>query len=145
VAFLLAGSGDKSYENHLHTLIKEKHLERKLFLLGFLNNPKDFVSKVDIGILPSLCVEAGSLALLEFMRAGTTVVASNTGSQSEFVEHKKTGLLIQPTLENIFSSLNILLDDEKLRRQFGKNAQQAYNEKFSYEVFFEKVMVAYGK
>ena len=143
VVFLLAGSGDKNYEHHLHQLIKEKQLERKLFLLGFLNKPENFIAKVDIGILPSLCIESFGLSVLQFMCAGIPVIASNTGAQPEFVKNGETGILVTPTIVEIENALLELLKDEKKRQKIGVNAKR-YCEKFlSYDIFFQKTMNAY--
>ena len=144
VAFLLAGSGDKHYEQHLHTLIKEKKLERKLFLLGFLNNPENFIEKVDIGVLPSLCVESFGLSVLQFMKAGVPTITSNTGAQPEFVKNGITGILVNPTVNEVEEALLNLLNDEKKRQGIGVNAKHYCEEFFSYDVFFKKIIDAYN-
>jgi glycosyltransferase involved in cell wall biosynthesis len=142
VAFFLAGSGEKSYEFFLKNLIAKKKLTQ-FFLTGFINNPHAFIGQMDIGILPSLCAEAFGLSVLEFMRAGIPLIASNTGAQREFITHEKTGLLVNPTVDEITAALIRLLDDKNYRIQIGKNAQQAYKIHLNYEIFYNKIMQIY--
>jgi glycosyltransferase involved in cell wall biosynthesis len=143
VAFLLAGSGDMEYENYLKKLIADKNLEHQFFLLGFLDNPNELITQMDIGILPSLCVESFGLSVLEFMQQGIPVIASNTGAQVEFVENEKTGLLVNPTVEDVTVALEKLLNDIKMRKEIGKNAQKFCKEKLNYDLFFDKIMNVY--
>ncbi|MCL2097152.1 MAG: glycosyltransferase family 4 protein [Bacteroidales bacterium] len=143
VAFLLAGSGDKDYEHHLHTLIKEKQLDSKLFLMGFLNNPANFMEKMTIAVLPSLCVESFGLSILQFMRAGVPTITSNTGAQSEFVKNGETGILVNPTVAEVEQALVELLNDEQKRQHIGANAKHYCEEFLSYDIFFKKTMEAY--
>jgi glycosyltransferase involved in cell wall biosynthesis len=143
VAFFLAGSGKQSYELFLKKLITEKELTQQFFLIGFVNNPKAFVAQMDIGILPSLCTEAFSLSVLEFMQAGVPLITSNTGAQTEFVTHEKTGLLVRPTVDEITAALIRLLDDKNLKNQMGKNAQYVYKTQLNYEIFYDKIMKIY--
>jgi len=144
VAFLLAGSGDKSYENHLRMLIREKQLEHKVFLPGFLNSPDTFIAKMDIGILPSLCVESFGLSVLQFMSAGIPVIASNTGAQPEFVINEETGILVNPTAAEVGKALLELLKDEQKRQMIGAKAKDYCKKYFSYDLFFKKTMEAYN-
>jgi glycosyltransferase involved in cell wall biosynthesis len=144
VAFFLAGSGKKSYEIFLKNLIAEKKLAQQFFLIGFINNPGMFISQMDIGILPSICAEAFGLSVLEFMQAGIPLIASNTGAQKEFISHEKTGLLVNPTADEITAALVRLLDDKNFRIQTGKNAQHVYKTHFNYENFYNKIMKIYN-
>ncbi|MDR3235928.1 MAG: glycosyltransferase family 4 protein [Prevotellaceae bacterium] len=144
IAFLLAGSGDKEYELRLQKIIKDKGLDTRFFLLGFLNNTAEFIAKMDVGILPSLWREPFGLSILEFMRAGIPVITTNTGAQPEFITHEETGLLVAPRLEEITDALIKLLDDKNFRNQIGKNAQLFYAAHLNYALFFNRIMTVYN-
>jgi glycosyltransferase involved in cell wall biosynthesis len=143
IAFFLAGSGDKEYESFLRKTINEKQLETRFFLLGFLDNTAAFISKMDIGLLPSLCIESFGLSILEFMSAGVPVVTSNTGAQPEYIVHEETGLLVTPDLSAMTAALLKLLDDENLRKNIGKNAHTFYRQHLNYEIFFNRIIDVY--
>lgn len=143
VVFLLAGNGEKKYEMYLKSIISKKQLTKHVYLTGFLENPESFVAEMDIGLLPSLAVESFGLSILEFMRVGTPVITSNTGAQKEFVENEQTGLLVNPTVEEITEALMTLLNDEKKRRELGENAKNFCAEKFNYDDFYAQIMKEY--
>jgi len=144
IAFFLAGSGDKEYELRMQNIIKDKKLNTRFFLLGFLNNTAEFIVKMDIGILPSLWREPFGLSILEFMRIGIPVITTNTGAQPEFIIHEETGLLVAPHLEEITAALTKLLDDKNFRNQIGKNAQLFYATHLNYAIFFNRIMTVYN-
>jgi len=145
LAFLLAGQGEKEYELYLQKLIIEKKLTDKVFLLGFLDNIENFITKMDIALLPSLWREPFGLSVLEFMRAGIPVITSNTGAQVEFVENERTGLLVNPAMEDVTQALVSLLNNESKRREIGDNAKHSYKEKFNYDCFYIRIMNEYGR
>ena len=144
IVFLLAGSGENQYEIYLKSIIHDKQLTGRVHLVGFLENPELFVNEMDIGLLPSLVAEAFGLSMLEFMRAGKPVITSNNGAQTEFVENGRTGLLVNPTVEEITEALTSLLDDEKKRREIGENAKIVCEENFNYDRFYTRIMKEYG-
>jgi glycosyltransferase involved in cell wall biosynthesis len=144
MAFFLAGSGDKEYVSFLKKTIGEKKLETRFFLLGFLDNTEAFIAKMDVGLLPSLWREPFGLSILEFMQQGIPVITSNNGAQVEFIEHEKTGLLVNPTVENVTNALIKLLDDKAYREKIGKNAKDFCAKDFSYDRFYNSIMQVYN-
>jgi glycosyltransferase involved in cell wall biosynthesis len=144
IAFLLAGSGKAEYEDFINEQIVSKGLEQHFFLVGFLDNPADFITQMNIGILPSLCVESFGLSVLEFMQQGVPVIASNTGAQVEFMEHEKTGLLVNPTVETVTKALVKLLDDKEFREKIGRNAKDFCAKEFNYNRFYNSIMHVYN-
>ncbi len=144
IVFFLAGSGEKKYEAFLKKLIAERHLENQFFLVGFLEHPENFIIQMNVGVLPSLCVEAFGFTVLEFMRMGIPTIASNTGAQVEFVKDGENGLLVAPTVNEVSRALQALLDDESKRQQIGKNALLYCQQNFNYNDFFNKIIEAYG-
>lgn len=142
-AFFLAGGGKAEYENRLKNMVVEKQLEHRFFMLGFMDNPNEMICQMDIGLLPSIWREPFGLSILEFMNMGVPVITSNNGAQVEFVENEKTGLLVNPTVEEISVALEKLLNDAKMRENIGKNAQMFCKENLNYDLFFEKIMNVY--
>ena len=58
---------------------------------------------------------------------------------SDIIESEKSGFLVADNdLAGFAKALKILMSDENLRREFGRNAKQIVGEKFSKEVILEK-------
>ncbi|MDR2463068.1 MAG: glycosyltransferase family 4 protein [Verrucomicrobiales bacterium] len=142
--FLLAGRGTAAYELFLKQLIASKNLESHFHLIGFVDNPASFIIQTDLGVMPSLCVEAFGLAALEFMRQGVPVIVSDTGAQMEFVENGKTGLIVAPNVAELSAAVEKLLADADWRASLGARAREFSAQALSYDVFFEKIMKLYG-
>lgn len=99
-------------------------------------------------IVPSVpasgVVEATSLAVTEAMAAGTVPIASGIGGLAELIEHKHTGLLVEPAnaVELAFA-MDILLQDEKFRDQLIVNATEKVEKDYSSESWSKKIVKIY--
>lgn len=106
---------------------------------------EDYYRKADIFVLPSY-TEAFPLTILEAMRWGVPVVASNVGGISTEVVDGETGFLIggkKPVMDNMFrpnalelaDKIEILLTDKELRTRMGRNGMDKFRKEFTLEVF----------
>ena len=108
--------------------------EERLFALFFAG------AAADTGYLAALRAQAAALP------AGCAVVASDNGSQPEYVEAGSTGLLVPPGDEEALAdALARLMDDISLRRTMGKAARRRFDEEFSYERFYAKYLALYDE
>ncbi len=132
-------------ENMLATdvagLIKELRLEEKVRLLGFV--PEEDLPALYKGALffvyPSL-YEGFGLPVLEALRMGVPVLASNTSSLPEV--GGKAVLYVDPkNIEEMVLQMERLLTDGELRRSLvAQSASQAVQ--FSWKSFVEKTLAA---
>ncbi len=88
---LIAGSGDAAYVS----MLKTKYESRGARFLGQVD-ASEFLSNVDVLVVPSLWNEPFGLVLCEAMSAGVPVVASAVGGIPEIIEHGRCGLLFEP-------------------------------------------------
>ena len=93
VTYRIAGEG--SQREALQTMVRELGLQEEVVFLGFVSDIPQFLSSVDIFVLPSV-YEGLGIAILEAMAAGKPVVASRTGGIPELVTDQVTGLLVPP-------------------------------------------------
>jgi glycosyltransferase involved in cell wall biosynthesis len=78
---------------------------------------------LDLFVMPSL-TEGHSIALLEAMAAGSTVIATRVGGNSEIVAHDRTGILVPPNDdEALCQGMLRLIDDRKLAAQLATAAR----------------------
>ena len=121
---ILVGRGDEEYTNHLKSLIKEKHLENKVVLAGFVNPVLPYVAASDFGILPSVVREGCSLSAQEYLSQGHPVVVTNNGGQREYVVEEQNGLLVPPgDAQSLANAMGKLIDNPVLRKQLGRQAK----------------------
>lgn len=84
------------------------------------------------------------LSILEAMRAGLPVVASDVGGVSESVTDDVTGFLVPKGDKETFADrLMRLLDNAALRRQMGLAGRAAYEREFSFEVMYQRTEQVY--
>lgn len=116
---LLAGDGDLRESLGKYTV--ENDLNSVKFL-GNVDNVPNFLSKVDILIIPSLS-EGFGLAVLEGMVSGKVIVASDIRVMHELIKDGETGLLFKS--ENAESLANILLNVLKNKEKCEKLQKSA--------------------
>ena len=143
---LIAGKGDKKYEQTLREQINLCDLSAKIEFTGFLDKVQSFIQQIDIGIVPSVWQEPFGLSIIEFMQAGKAVITTNNGAQPEFVTDKQNGILIPPgdaaALANAIQSL--ILNVEQ-RSNLGIQAKKTFEEELSYPVFFNNILAVYSE
>ena len=116
---------DWGYQNELKKIAKKIKIENSIIFAGQLNEI-DLLKAYNLSefsILPSLG-EATGLTILESMAAGRPIVASRLPTISEFVVHKKDGMLFEPgNPEKLANSIISLMSDEKLREKLIQNGK----------------------
>ena len=80
------------------------------------------------------------IALLEGMRAGLPVVASQVGGIPEVLADGDCGILVQPrSPEAISLAVRKLLAEPERMRRLGQNGRQRWSEQFCYTTMVERV------
>jgi glycosyltransferase involved in cell wall biosynthesis len=132
----IIGSGQS--EAFLKTQVEAFGLRDKVIFTGFRSDITDCLDAFDIFILPSLA-EYHSIALIEAMRAGKAIVATDVGGNTESVRNEKEGLIVPPADPiALASALERLVADLKLRERLGENARNRYLSHFTADAMIEK-------
>jgi glycosyltransferase involved in cell wall biosynthesis len=138
---LIVGEGPD--RPHLESLVRANSLQGKVILVGQRREIPEFLSMMDLLVMPSL-EEGLGLALLEAMAAGVPVIASNVGGMSEVVVHGETGVLVPPAQpQALAESLLALARDPKHRSVLAANARTRLNERFSRDSMVEGTLAVY--
>ena len=117
VALVVAGSGEKAFEERLRT--EALRLEVPVRWLGFCDDLPQLLPALDVFATASRR-EALGMAALEAMAAGVPVVATRVGGLPEVVEEGGTGLLVPRRDAAAFAAaLGKVLLDEGLARAMG--------------------------
>lgn len=104
---------------------------RNIELLGFKNNPQEYLKRGDIYLSTSKH-EGLPLALLEAESCGTPIVATNVVGNNEVVIDGYNGFLFEEDdLETATKKLELLINDKELYKTMSANALKDYEERFT--------------
>jgi glycosyltransferase involved in cell wall biosynthesis len=116
--------------------------ERVRFL-GYQTDPAPTLARAGIFVLSSRS-EGFPRSVLEAMRAGLPVVATNVGGVPEAVVNGVNGLLVPPGDPGaLAASLERLLDDGELRKRMGAEARRTYQNRFGFDRMAEETVEVY--
>lgn len=135
--YYMLGEGPE-LEN-LRKLSSNLDLSECVEFAGFQSNIYKWLDVVDIFVLPSL-KEWHSIALLEAMRAGKAIVASNVGGNPESIRDGIDGLLVPARdSKELAAALEVLLTDEGLRQKYSASARNRFKEEFTEEAMMRNI------
>lgn len=141
VKFLIGGDGEE-----------RKSLERKavnlgisdsVYFLGFVDDPYEFMSSIDINVLTSLS-ESFPYVILEGVRYKRATISSNVGGLSDLIESGENSYLFNPgDHKKLAEYLLNLIDDGDLRLEMGQKIYQKASVQFSMENMFKTQLGIY--
>lgn len=106
--------GEGSERNFLEQLIEKLSLTDKILLPGYCPAAHDYLSYLDVFVLPSL-TEGLPITLLEAMQARVPIVATRVGGVPEVLENGKDGLLVEPRdPEKLADAISRIYHDTKI-------------------------------
>ncbi len=136
IRYALLGDGPdmKAFQK----LAGELEIEPYVEFHGAVNNVAEKLETCDIAFHPSKG-EAMSLAILEYMRAGLPVVASDNASVSSTLEHDHDSVIYEEgNLESAAQSLLGLVKSSEYRSRLGKSGENKIENEFSTEAMLER-------
>ena len=138
---LVVGQGKKELE--LKHWVKTHGLNRQIIFLGNEPNLSSIYNILDISVLPS-SREGLGFSILEAQAKGLPVVASRVGGIEEIIEHKHTGILVEPNnAQELYQGIKLLLEDSALRQKIKNNAKKQIEDKFGLKDMSLKVEAIY--
>jgi glycosyltransferase involved in cell wall biosynthesis len=139
--FVIVGEGEM--REALEKQIREKHLERHVFLAGFRSNPIEMTKGFDVFAMSSV-TEGMCTALVDAMAAGKASVATTVGGIPEVMVDGETGYLVEPRDDKAMAEKLVkLLTDEPLRRLMGQAAERRARERFTVERMVDETIAVY--
>ena len=143
VRFVVLGEGE--LREQLEREIKQKHLERHVFLAGFRSNPVELTKSFDVFVMSSV-TEGLCTALVDAMAASKPAVATTAGGIPEVVVHGETGFLVPPKDPKAMAERIVqLLKDDALRRRMGEAGLARARERFTVERMVEATNAVYER
>jgi Glycosyltransferase len=137
----LVGKGPKLDE--MKKLAMELGINKNVVFTGERLDIETLLAESDIFLLISNW-EGFPISILEAMREGLPVLASDVGGVSESVIDGKTGYLIpRGNIDAIKNKLAVLINDSSLRAEFGKSGKEFFLENFSFKAMYSKTVELY--
>jgi glycosyltransferase involved in cell wall biosynthesis len=140
VIFIIAGSYDETKILKVQNIFKKLGLSDKVRIIGFIPYEKtpEFYAASDVVIIPELTYTITNVHR-EALACGKPIVTFECdGIENSY--DKKIGFIIKPgDIRNFIESTAILLEDETLRKNIGKNAHK-YSLKWSWEKVAEETL-----
>jgi len=87
--------------------------------------------------------EGNPKTLLEAMACGCAVIGTNVPGIREVIQHEKSGLLVEDSVESLRSAILRLMDDEGLRSRLGEEARRQIIEENSLEAAIQQELKVY--
>ena len=130
--------GDGPDMNRWQTWVQGKTWGPRVVFHGLSLEVPTLLARSDIFVLASRW-EGFPLSILEAMRAGLPVVASDVGGVSEAVLDGQTGALV-PTQDSgaLAEALARLMADLSLRREWGRRGRQRFETEFTFETMMNR-------
>ncbi len=149
VELIIIGPEDwnHNYHNMLMSLINSENARGKHAIKYLGRVSKECLiscyQKASIFVLPSFD-EAFGIVILEALACETPVVATRAGGAPEALSEGENGLLVPPNnAEKLSEALDLLLDNDKLREDFGKNGRSWVENNFSFEILLKRLTNIY--
>ena len=131
IRLIVVGSG--TCEEELKSRTKNYRIDNKVIFTGFRSDIPACLEAIDIFVLPSLS-ENHSIGLLEAMRAGKAIVATDVGGNTESVRHMKEGIIVPPkNVDSLVGAITEIVENASFSNAFGMAARSRFCEDFSVE------------
>ncbi len=135
--------GDGPLRMACQRLVAQLQLTDRVHLSGERQDVAERLARAHIFALVSN-YEGLPLSILEAMRAGLPVVASNVGGVHEAVLHEKTGLLFpRGDVAALRAGLQRLITQPALRKQLGSAGRRRYEQAFTLEHMVTRTWMVY--
>lgn len=132
----IAGAGNGNSQAFVENMIKERGLDKRVNLLGHIDDMKKLYSESSIFALSSR-MEGFPMVLMEAMSQGCACVAFSVGGASDEMMSDKSGSIIRDNdCESFGNALEALMSNEDLRVQCSHNAVKE-SSRFSVDSFVD--------
>ncbi|MEE8508269.1 MAG: glycosyltransferase family 4 protein [Myxococcota bacterium] len=137
--------GDGPLREHAARLAAELRLSQRISFLGLRENVVPMLSRAQLYLLVSNW-EGFPRSILEAMRAGLPVVATDVGGVREAVVDGTTGFLVGRSSEGqLAQRLRQLFESPALRLSMGEAGRVRYEQRFTFDRMIDDTLGVYGE
>ena len=129
--YLIAGTGDLSYQKKLKNYVIKSNLDNYVYFLGYINEQEknNLYNLCDIFLMTSLPTNADGdsegfgITFLEANACGKPVIGTDVGGISDAIQNGYNGFLIKPNnLLELEETIINIINNKKLYKSLSKNS-----------------------
>ena len=137
---LIGNDLNDDYSQRIKKIIKNKSLEKNVFIYGTRNDTTNIINQAEITILTSDS-EGLPVALIEYGLLRKPTVSTNVGEIPLIISNGKNGFVVPiKDGEMFYKSLVKLIDNPALRKEFGENLFETVHKNNSEEAVIEQYL-----
>ena len=138
--------GDGPERARLEASVDALGLRAVVRLVGNQENVPEWLSSLDIFVLPSYGSEGVPQGIMQAMACGLPVVATPVGAVSEAVRDGVTGIMAMPrSAESLACSLAALMSDSALRKCMGSAGLRYAQENFGIGIMLDRMLEVFAR
>ena len=123
--------GDGEMREELESLAQKLNLANNVTFTGFITEPQKYFQAIDVFLLTSFS-EGTSMTILEAMANKKPCIVTDVGGNPELINNNISGLVIEnDNTEELTAAMEKLISDKEMRVDFGNNAQEHFQKKFT--------------
>lgn len=133
----IVGSDGDVTTQEINKIIEEKGLKSQVTVLGakYGSEKTKQLNWADMLVFPTYN-DCFPLVILEAMMHSTAIVSTFEGAIPEIIENGRTGVLVDAhNVQKLTETMRFLIDNPVEISKMGRQAEQDFNEKFTFEVF----------
>lgn len=132
----LVGGGPLLQDIQLYA--KTCQLDKQITFTGESTDVEAILQSADVFLLISTS-EGLPISIIEAMRASLPTIASHVGGINELIDDSSTGFLVDKTdITQLTKRLELIINDDNLRRKLGINARNKFLQQFALEQMVDK-------
>ncbi len=144
-AWTLELVGDGPREIEMRALAQQLCIADRVQFSGLRSDVADRLARAQIFALMTN-YEGFPISILEGMRAGLPVIASNVAGVCESVQDGRTGLVIPPRdVAAATAGLEMLLSSSALRKEMGTAGRKRFEENFTFDKMVDSTIAVYAE
>lgn len=129
---LIGGFETREYQQQIRNEIERLGLSQHVDLVGFTAEVDKELAQLDVMVLPSLYGEGLPMVVLEAMAAGVPVIASRVEGASAAIEHRESGMLVEPgSVSQLADAIEEFATGEIDHAQLARHARLRHTKQFS--------------
>jgi glycosyltransferase involved in cell wall biosynthesis len=130
VRVVFAGKADNdNYVDYLINLAKQLQVSEKVVFLGEISEDKKIQSYArSLGVIyPPFDEDYGYVTLEAMLSSKPVITCADSGGSLEFVRHKETGLIVEPTPSSLAVAMDKLWENRSWAKTLGKEGREYYH------------------
>lgn len=138
IQWKMSFAGDGPLLQEAKEFVERENLRDRVLFFGNRDDITELLNKSSLFILLSDW-EGLPLSILEAMRCGLPILASDVGGVKEAVYNSENGYVVSKNnLDELIEKLTILLTNSSLRMEMGRKGRLLFEENFSFEKMYNE-------